>query len=138
MGRSSACSRATWFRCARRRPEPRIAAVCSPPTCCSRSTSAIPIQSSGFDGRALKAHWRVETTSRRTSDQYGIFALQLFAHAGLDARAVKAVVVSSVVPTMQFSLEKMSERFFHAKPMFVAGRENRYADSVRQPSRGGG
>jgi type III pantothenate kinase len=72
-----------------------------------------------FDGRALKAHWRVETTSRRTSDEYGIFALQLFAHAGLDARAVKAVVVSSVVPTMQFSLEKMSERYFHAKPMFV-------------------
>jgi type III pantothenate kinase len=72
-----------------------------------------------YDGRTLKAHWRVETSGRRTSDEYGIFALQFFAHAGLDVRAVKAVVVSSVVPTMQFALEKMSERYFHARPIFV-------------------
>jgi type III pantothenate kinase len=72
-----------------------------------------------YEGRGLKAHWRVETTTRRTSDEYGIFTLQLFQHAGIDPQGVTAVAVSSVVPTMQFALEKMSERYFHCKPMFV-------------------
>jgi type III pantothenate kinase len=72
-----------------------------------------------YEGRTLKAHWRIETTARRTSDEYGILALQLFAHAGLDPRRVKAVVVSSVVPTLQFNLERMSERYFSARPIFV-------------------
>jgi type III pantothenate kinase len=72
-----------------------------------------------YEGRTLRAHWRIETTSRRTSDEYGILALQLFAHAGLDSRRVEAVVVSSVVPTLQFNLERMSERYFGAKPVFV-------------------
>ena len=72
-----------------------------------------------YDGRVLKAHWRVETTARRTYDEYGILLLQLLGHAGLDPGAMSAVAVSSVVPTLQFNLERMSERYFKARPMFV-------------------
>lgn len=72
-----------------------------------------------YDGTKLAAHWRVETTSRRTFDEYGILLLQLFAHAGLDAKRIDAVAVSSVVPPLQFNLEKMSDRYFGRKPMFV-------------------
>jgi type III pantothenate kinase len=72
-----------------------------------------------YDGKLLRAHWRIETTSRRTFDEYGILALQLFAHANLDPKKVDAVAVSSVVPTLQFNLEKMSERYFGARPLFV-------------------
>ncbi len=72
-----------------------------------------------YDGKTLKAHWRIETTARRTFDEYGMLALQLFAHATLDPKKVTAVIVSSVVPSLQFNLEKMSERYFNAKPMFV-------------------
>ncbi|MEW5737504.1 MAG: type III pantothenate kinase [Myxococcota bacterium] len=72
-----------------------------------------------YDGQKLAAHWRVETTGRRTFDEYGILLLQLFEHAGLDPKQVDAVAVSSVVPPLQFNLEKMAERYFHQKPMFV-------------------
>jgi type III pantothenate kinase len=72
-----------------------------------------------YDGARLVAHWRVETTSRRTFDEYGILLLQLFAHAGLDPAKVEAVAVSSVVPPLQFNLEQMSERYFRRRPMFV-------------------
>ncbi len=72
-----------------------------------------------YDGKKLRSHWRIETSSKRTSDEYGILLLQLFAHSGLDARAIKAVAVSSVVPTMQFNLERMSQRYFSTAPMFV-------------------
>ncbi len=72
-----------------------------------------------FSGDTLLAHWRTETTSRRTYDEYGILMLQFFAHVGLDAKRVKAVIVSSVVPPLQFNLEKMSERYFGQRAIFV-------------------
>ncbi|MCC6332359.1 MAG: type III pantothenate kinase [Myxococcales bacterium] len=72
-----------------------------------------------YDGPKLAAHWRVETTGRRTFDEYGILLLQLLEHAGLDAKGIDAVAVSSVVPPLQLNLEKMAERYFHQKPMFV-------------------
>jgi type III pantothenate kinase len=72
-----------------------------------------------FEGRRLLDHWRVETSTRRTADEYGILVRQLFTHSGIDATKVSAVVVSSVVPPLQFNLEKMSERYFRTRPMFV-------------------
>jgi type III pantothenate kinase len=72
-----------------------------------------------YEGQKLLDHWRLSTDPRRTSDEYGVTVRQLFAGSGLDPRAVTAVAVSSVVPPMQLALEKMSERYFHARPLFV-------------------
>lgn len=72
-----------------------------------------------YDGKKLLAHWRMETNARRTYDEYGIFVRQCCQYSGIDAEKVSSVAVSSVVPPLQFNLEKMSERFFHTKPMFV-------------------
>ena len=72
-----------------------------------------------YEGRRLLDHWRLETSARRSADEYGILVRQLFTWSGIDATQVKAVVVSSVVPPLQFILEKMSERFFKTRPMFV-------------------
>jgi type III pantothenate kinase len=72
-----------------------------------------------YEGKRLLAHWRLETLPNRTYDEYGILVRQLFGWSGLDADRVQAVVVSSVVPPMQFSLERMSEQYFKRKPMFV-------------------
>lgn len=72
-----------------------------------------------YEGLTLLDHWRLSTDPRRTSDEYGVMVRQLFTGAGLDPQAVKAVAVSSVVPPMQLALEKMSERYFRARPLFV-------------------
>jgi type III pantothenate kinase len=72
-----------------------------------------------YEGRKLLDHWRLETSARRSADEYGILVRQLFTWSGIDANQVKAVAVSSVVPPLQFSLEKMSERYFKTRPMFV-------------------
>jgi type III pantothenate kinase len=72
-----------------------------------------------YDGKKLLAHWRMETNARRTSDEYGIFVRQLCQYGGIDPDKVGAVAVSSVVPPLQFNLEKMSERYFKTRPMFV-------------------
>jgi type III pantothenate kinase len=72
-----------------------------------------------YDGTRLVEHWRVETSHTRTSDEYGIQLVQLFSSANLDARSVGAVAVSSVVPPMALTLERMSKRYFKVAPLFV-------------------
>ncbi|HVE83079.1 MAG TPA: type III pantothenate kinase, partial [Myxococcales bacterium] len=72
-----------------------------------------------YEGRRLLDHWRLETSSGRTDDEYGILIRQLLEHARIDASKVLAVAVSSVVPPMQRSLDRMSRRYFNAPPMFV-------------------
>ncbi|HLM47957.1 MAG TPA: type III pantothenate kinase [Myxococcaceae bacterium] len=71
------------------------------------------------DGKNLLDHWRLETSTRRTSDEYGILLRQLFQVSGIEPGVVRAVAVSSVVPPLQFNLERMSERYFKTRPMFV-------------------
>jgi type III pantothenate kinase len=72
-----------------------------------------------YDGKKLLDHWRVETHARRTFDEYGILVLQLFGFSKIDPAKVDAVVVSSVVPPLQFNLERMADRYFHSKPLFI-------------------
>ncbi len=63
--------------------------------------------------------WRVTTELRRTADEYGVFFTQLFATQGLDHRAIDAVAIASVVPSLDRILESACERFFGATPMFL-------------------
>jgi len=72
-----------------------------------------------FDGAGLKVHWRLSTRRAGTSDEYGIFIKGLFDFAGLDFRAVTAVILSTVVPPVQAPLEEMSRQFFGVEPMMV-------------------
>jgi type III pantothenate kinase len=72
-----------------------------------------------FDGNKLLEHWRLETDARRTHDEYGILLRQLFTWAAIDPRAVTSIAISNVVPPLQFSLERMGQRYFASTPMFV-------------------
>ncbi|HEY3447565.1 MAG TPA: type III pantothenate kinase [Myxococcales bacterium] len=72
-----------------------------------------------YDGAKLLDHWRVETSTRKTADEYGILITQMFARSGIDAKKVDAVAVSSVVPPIQFTIRSMSKRYFGCDPLFV-------------------
>ncbi len=72
-----------------------------------------------YEGATLRHQWRIETSQTRTHDEYGILLRQLFASAKLEPSRVSAVVISSVVPPMAFTLEQMSLRYFEKKPLFI-------------------
>jgi len=72
-----------------------------------------------YDKEELLTHWRIRTDVQRTSDEYGIMLDALFRYHNLDVKAIKAVVVSSVVPTLNMELEWTSQRYFGCKPMLV-------------------
>jgi len=78
-------------------------------------------QKTGTRGKAprLLQHWRMETKKERTSDEFGIFFKELFQFAGLAMNEVKTVIISNVVPQLEFNLERMCERYFKLKPHFI-------------------
>jgi type III pantothenate kinase len=66
----------------------------------------------------LMVSWRVTTESKRTADEYGVFFAQLLATAELRAADVEAVVIASVVPKLDQTLEEACRRYFRCKPVF--------------------
>jgi len=72
-----------------------------------------------FSGDKLIQHWRLETKKERTSDEFGIFFKELFQFGKLETSDVEKIIISNVVPPMDFSLERMCERYFELKPTFI-------------------
>jgi type III pantothenate kinase len=73
-----------------------------------------------FRGTDLVAHWRLTTARDQTLDEYGILTRELFTLASLDPAQVNGVIISSVVPPLNPTLEEMSDRYFHIKALFIA------------------
>jgi type III pantothenate kinase len=67
----------------------------------------------------LLAHWRVATIKTQTVDEYGVLFRNLFAMENLEARGVRAIAISSVVPPMDSTLREVCEKYFHLKPLFI-------------------
>lgn len=72
-----------------------------------------------YEGAELVRHWRLTTSKARTVDEYGVYARNLFALAGIDFKAITAVAIASVVPPLNFTLKRMSEAYFHLAPLFI-------------------
>lgn len=69
-----------------------------------------------FDGKELKATFRMTAKQPRTSDEYGIQLCDLLEHKDFDVKQVDAVIVSSVVPDIMHSLGSAIIKYFHVKP----------------------
>lgn len=67
----------------------------------------------------LIAHWRVATIKTHTVDEYGVLFRNLFAIANVEAADVRGIIISSVVPPMDFTLREVCERYFQLQPLFV-------------------
>jgi type III pantothenate kinase len=72
-----------------------------------------------FREAELVAHWRLTTARDQTVDEYGILTRELFTLAEIDPASVTGVIISSVVPPLNPTLEEMSERYFHVKALFI-------------------
>ena len=73
-----------------------------------------------FSENGLIRSWRMSTDFQRSSDETGIFFSQLLAHSGLQIRDIQAVVVSSVVPQIMFSLERAIKRYLRHTPIIIS------------------
>jgi type III pantothenate kinase len=67
----------------------------------------------------LLANWRVATVATQTVDEYGVLFRNLFAMDNLEAKGIHGIVISSVVPPLDSTLEQVCERYFSTKPLFI-------------------
>jgi type III pantothenate kinase len=72
-----------------------------------------------FRGDELVESFRLSTDSERTADEYGALLLPLLTRAHLDPETIEAVVISSVVPPLAPTLDRLSWRYFGKKPLLV-------------------
>lgn len=67
----------------------------------------------------LKYHWRIQTSKHKTEDEMGMLIKDLFDHVGLRFEDIKGIIISSVVPPIMFTLERMCNKYFQIKPLVV-------------------
>ncbi|HVF23709.1 MAG TPA: type III pantothenate kinase, partial [Pyrinomonadaceae bacterium] len=72
-----------------------------------------------FYGAELQVHWRLATNVARTSDEYGAALRNLFQLADLNEKDLEAIVIASVVPALNLTLQRMAETYFKLTPIFV-------------------
>lgn len=72
-----------------------------------------------YDGTLLLRSWRLSTDKSRTSDEYAVLLHSLFDQAELGFSAVKASIISSVVPPLTGVMEAISHDFFNLSPYVV-------------------
>ena len=77
------------------------------------------IKTALFDGDEMVNYWRLHTSTTNTSDEYGITIMNLFRHAARDPKDVEGIVMSSVVPTVNFTIEHMCQNYFGITPMVI-------------------
>lgn len=73
-----------------------------------------------FEGREIKARWRIATDPRRTGDEYAVWLMQLLTIRGVDRREIDQIIVSTVVPRALHNLEVLAKNYFNVEPL-VAG-----------------
>jgi type III pantothenate kinase len=72
-----------------------------------------------FRGEELIANWRLTTARQQTVDEYGVLTRNLFTIAGLDRDAIGGVIISSVVPPVNWTLGEMARLYLGQKALFV-------------------
>lgn len=73
-----------------------------------------------FDGDNLLLSFRVATEHKKTSDEYGGQLLSILGNNNLSASDITGGIISSVVPQLDYTLEKMCRVYLNIKPLLLA------------------
>ena len=77
------------------------------------------IKTALFEGENMVQYWRLSTNKQMSSDEYGILLANLFRHNNLDMKDVSGIIISSVAPSINFTIEHMVQNYFGIQPMMV-------------------
>lgn len=80
------------------------------------------IKIGAWDGDKLKSSWRVSTAASRTADEYGMVIYDLLRQQGVNFKDVEAVVLSSVAPALNYTIEHMCYYYMGKAPLCVTNK----------------
>ena len=72
-----------------------------------------------FDGDKMLESWRLATDNNRTADEYGVLFEMMFRHDGIRSEDIDDIIISSVVPSLLFTLEHMCLKFYNKNPIVI-------------------
>ncbi len=72
-----------------------------------------------FRDRQLIQNWRLETDNNKSADEYGMLINQLFSYEGLSTRDVRDVIISTVVPSVLYTLQHLSMKYFNRRAIVI-------------------
>jgi len=72
-----------------------------------------------FRGDELLRDWRLKTDRDQTVDGWGVLIRNLLDLADLPVDGINGIVIASVVPSLNNSLRRMTERYFRKTPLFI-------------------
>ncbi len=70
-----------------------------------------------FDGEKLAMSFRVATEYKKTSDEYGGQLISILGNNKINASEIKGGIISSVVPQLDYTLERMCLTYLKIKPL---------------------
>ena len=72
-----------------------------------------------FDGENLKESFRVSSRLSRTADEYGSVLVNLLSDRGIEKSKITGIIISSVIPPLNYTICHMCEYFFGISPIMV-------------------
>ena len=72
-----------------------------------------------FKDRELLTNWRIETDTNKSADEYGMVVNQLFQFEGLKMEDIDDIIISTVVPSVLFTLQHLSMKYFNKRAIVV-------------------
>ena len=72
-----------------------------------------------FEGDNLIASFRVSSRLTRTADEYGSVLVNLIGDKGIKKQDIKGIIISSVIPSLNYTICHMCEYFFNISPIMV-------------------
>ncbi len=72
-----------------------------------------------FEDGELIQNWRIETDKHKSADEYGMIINELFRYNGLNMADVDDVIISTVVPSISYTLQHTSIKYFNIRAIEV-------------------
>ncbi len=72
-----------------------------------------------FSEDKLIHSWRLSTNTEQTSDELGISLMSFFNYLKLDVADIEGILISSVIPRINYTLVHMCKTYFKKEPCFV-------------------
>ena len=72
-----------------------------------------------YDQDSLKISFRVATDLKKTSDEYGGQLTSMLSANGVNVKEIEGGIVSSVVPSLDYTIDKMCDVYLHIRPLHI-------------------
>ncbi|MBQ9114744.1 MAG: type III pantothenate kinase [Clostridia bacterium] len=73
-------------------------------------------------GDKIVRTWRIATDHKKTADEYGMVFMDLLSSQGFSFDDVEGIIISSVAPALNYTIEHMCSYYTHIKPIMVSNK----------------